>query len=87
VAAWAALPDGSRRPLIHIADWDFNWQDVYRLAAPVCLPAGATLEMVYSFDNSGRNPRNPSHPTERAAWGWRSSDEMGDVWILRFAIF
>jgi tetratricopeptide (TPR) repeat protein len=81
VAAWASLPDGSRRQLIHIADWDFNWQDVYRLAQPIWLPAGTTLAMAYSFDNSARNPRNPSQPPERAAWGWRSSDEMGDVWI------
>src|SRR6185295_18023501 len=81
VAAWATLPDGSRRPLIHIADWDFNWQDVYRLGQPLWLPAGTTLEMRYAFDNSARNPRNPSHPPERVSWGWRSSDEMGDVWI------
>jgi tetratricopeptide (TPR) repeat protein len=81
VAAWASLPDGSRRTLVHIADWDFNWQDLYRLAQPVWLPAGATLEMRYAFDNSARNPRNPSHPPERVSWGWRSSDEMGDVWI------
>jgi tetratricopeptide (TPR) repeat protein len=81
VAAWATLPDGSRRSLIHIADWDFNWQDLYRLARPFWLPAGTTLEMTYSFDNSQDNPRNPSHPPERVTWGWRSSDEMGDVWI------
>ena len=23
----------------------------------------------------------PSHPPERVSWGWRSSDEMADVWI------
>ena len=85
VAAWASLPDGSRRPLIHIADWDVNWQDVYRLKQPVRLPAGTTLAMAYSFDNSARNPRNPSQPPARAAWGWRSSDEMGDVWIQMLA--
>jgi tetratricopeptide (TPR) repeat protein/mono/diheme cytochrome c family protein len=81
VAAWASLPHGSRVPLIHIADWDFNWQDHYRLAQPIWLPAGATVAMTYSFDNSARNPRNPRQPPARAAWGWRSSDEMGDVWI------
>src|SRR6185503_6980296 len=31
------------------------------------------------------NPRNPSQPPARAAWGWRSSDEMGDVWIQMLA--
>jgi tetratricopeptide (TPR) repeat protein/mono/diheme cytochrome c family protein len=81
VTARATLPDGSRVVLIHIADWDFNWQDQYRFAQPFWLPAGTALEMAYSFDNSARNPRNPSQPPERAQWGWRSSDEMGDVWI------
>jgi len=81
VAAWAVLPNGSRRSLIHIADWDFSWQDQYRLAAPMALPAGTTLAMKYSFDNSDGNPRNPSRPSERVSWGWRTSDEMGDVWI------
>ena len=27
-------------PLLLISNWDFNWQDVYRYAAPVSLPAG-----------------------------------------------
>ena len=77
----AALPDGSHRSLIHIGDWDFGWQDHYRLTAPLHLPAGTTLEMTYTFDNSAHNPRNPNHPPERVSWGWRSSDEMADVWI------
>jgi tetratricopeptide (TPR) repeat protein len=81
VIATAALPDGSRRTLLHITDWDFNWQDQYRLAAPLSLPAGTTLAMTFTFDNSAANARNPSRPPERAQWGWRSSDEMADVWI------
>ena len=39
VKASATLPDGSEHTLIHIADWDFNWQDVYRYRAPVDAPA------------------------------------------------
>jgi tetratricopeptide (TPR) repeat protein/mono/diheme cytochrome c family protein len=81
VSAWATLPDGSRRPLIDIGDWDFNWQDQYHLAKPIPLPAGTILQMSYVFDNSAHNARNPSHPSERVSWGWRSSDEMADVWI------
>jgi tetratricopeptide (TPR) repeat protein len=81
VVASATLPDGSRRTLLHIADWDFSWQDQYRLAEPMSLPAGTTLAMTFTFDNSAANARNPSHPPERAEWGWRSSDEMADVWI------
>jgi tetratricopeptide (TPR) repeat protein len=37
--------------------------------------------MEYIFDNSDTNPRNPQHPPQRVPWGWRSSDEMADVWI------
>ena len=81
VGASALLPDGTRRPLILVRTWDFNWQDQYRYAAPFWLPAGTTLEMEYVFDNSDANARNPSHPPGRVSWGWRSSDEMADVWI------
>jgi len=79
--AWAALPGGERRPLIAIRNWDFNWQDQYRYAEPFWVPAGTTIEMEYVFDNSERNPRNPDHPPTRVSWGWRTSDEMADVWI------
>jgi tetratricopeptide (TPR) repeat protein len=81
VSASAVLPNGTRRPLIAIRHWDFNWQDQYRYATPFWVPAGTKLEMEYVFDNSDANVTNPSHPPERVSWGWRSSDEMADVWI------
>jgi tetratricopeptide (TPR) repeat protein/mono/diheme cytochrome c family protein len=81
VQAWATLPDGARRPLIAIRRWDVHWQDQYRYAAPFWLPAGTRLDMEYVFDNADTNPRNPDRPVKRVMWGWRSSDEMGDVWV------
>lgn len=81
VSAWATLPGGERRWLIRIRNWDFNWQDQYQYASPFWLPAGTILEIEYVFDNSDANPRNPDHPARRASWGWRSSDEMADVWV------
>jgi tetratricopeptide (TPR) repeat protein/mono/diheme cytochrome c family protein len=81
VEAWATLPDGSRRSLVQIRDWDFNWQDQYRYASPFWLPAGTRLDMAFLFDNSDDNPRNPDRPAARVSWGWRTADEMGDVWI------
>lgn len=81
VEVWATEPGGVRRPLLRIRDWDFNWQDQYRYASPFWVAAGTTIEMVYVFDNSDTNPRNPDKPAVRAGWGWRSSDEMADVWI------
>ncbi len=79
--AAATLPDGTRRPLIAIDDWDFRWQDVYRYAAPFVLPKGTTLSMRYTYDNSAGNPRNPHRPPARVVWGQNTSDEMGDLWI------
>jgi tetratricopeptide (TPR) repeat protein len=77
----AELPDGTERTLLHIDEWDFYWQDQYRLAQPMTLPAGTTLRSTFRFDNSNRNPRNPSNPPADVAWGWRTSDEMADVWL------
>ena len=79
--AAATLPDGTRRPLIAIDDWDFRWQDVYRYASPFVLPKGTTLSMRYTYDNSAGNPRNPHRPPARVVWGQNTSDEMGDLWI------
>ena len=81
VRATADLPDGTRRWLLRIDDWDFNWQDVYRFAEPVALPKGTTIRMLYSYDNSDANPRNPDRPPRRVIFGQNSTDEMGDLWL------
>ncbi|HYU79429.1 MAG TPA: tetratricopeptide repeat protein [Vicinamibacterales bacterium] len=77
----AVLPDGTIRPLIHIRDWDFRWQHVYRYETPVVLPKGTKLTMEYTYDNSELNPRNPDRPVRRVLWGQRTADEMGDLWF------
>ena len=77
--AWAALPDGTRRQLLRIDRWNFDWQDQYRYRAPVHLPAGTRIEMEFTYDNSAGNPRNPHQPPERVVWGPGSSDEMAGL--------
>ena len=77
--AYAVLPDGREQGLIWIEDWDFNWQDDYRFQQPVFLPAGTTLVMEYSYDNSAKNSRNPHDPPLRVRYGLHSADEMGDL--------
>jgi tetratricopeptide (TPR) repeat protein len=77
----AKLPDGTIKQLLHIADWDFRWQHVFRFEHPVHLPSGTTLAMRWLYDNSPGNSRNPERPPKRARWGQHSSDEMGDLWI------
>ena len=38
--AYAILPSGEKQWLLHIKDWDFNWQDDYRYVEPMPLEAG-----------------------------------------------
>ncbi len=77
----ADLPGATRRTLLAIGDWDSHWQDVYRLAAPIWLPAGTRLVAEFTFDNSATNRRNPDAPLKRVTWGVTASDEMGHAWI------
>jgi tetratricopeptide (TPR) repeat protein len=79
--AMATLPDGSRRTLIHIANWDLNWQAVYRYAEPMTLPAGTKITMRFAYDNSAENVRNPNHPPARVVAGNRANDEMAHLWL------
>jgi tetratricopeptide (TPR) repeat protein len=81
VKGFATLPDGTRRWLIYIKDWEFGWQDFYAYTKPQVLPRGTELTMEISYDNSAGNRRNPHSPPRRVTWGQKSSDEMGDLWI------
>lgn len=76
---WAVLPDGRSVDLLHIDDWDFNWQEHYRYRAPFTLPAGTEVRMDFTYDNSAANPRNPNHPPKRVTWGGASTDEMAGL--------
>jgi hypothetical protein len=67
-------PDGSTKTLLRV-NYDFYWQLSYRLAEPLPLPAGTTLEAVAWFDNSKNNPHNPD-PTAAVYWGDQTYDEM-----------
>jgi tetratricopeptide (TPR) repeat protein/mono/diheme cytochrome c family protein len=81
IQAWAALPGGTKKALIHISNWNLNWQAVYRYAEPVRLPKGTTVSLRYVYDNSAENPLNPNHPPARVVSGNRSSDEMCHLWL------
>ena len=81
----AQLPDGTSRLVMHITDWDFRWQHVYREVTPIRLPKGTRLSMEYTYDNSADNVRNPQLPPARVYWGQRSNDEMGDLWFQLLA--
>jgi tetratricopeptide (TPR) repeat protein len=79
--ALATLPNGSQQVLIHIPQWDMNWQAVFRYKNPVFLPRGTTVSMRYVYDNSENNPLNPNHPPQRVRGGNRARDEMAHLWL------
>ncbi|HLZ92301.1 MAG TPA: tetratricopeptide repeat protein [Candidatus Acidoferrum sp.] len=79
--AIAKFRDGRSETLIHIPDWNLNWQAVYRYAQPVHLPKGTTIAMKFVYDNSADNVRNPNDPPQRVVAGNRAVDEMAHLWL------
>jgi mono/diheme cytochrome c family protein len=69
------LPDGTKKALISLPRYDFNWQRTYTFSEPVTVPAGAKIVATYWYDNSVRNPANPD-PNETIVWGPQSWEEM-----------
>jgi len=79
--ATATLPDGTTRWLFRIPRWDFNWQGDYAYKKPLPLPKGTLISMLYSYDNSTNNVRNPNQPPQEVRYGVNSSDEMAELWL------
>jgi mono/diheme cytochrome c family protein len=78
----ATLPDGSKKSMIWIKDWDWNWQDEFLYDQNVHLPRGTVIEQKYVFDNSVENVRNPNQPPKRVTWGEQTADEMAITFFL-----
>lgn len=74
--AEAELPDGTRKPLIWVQDWDFNWQFTYAFKEPISLPRGSKVHIEAVYDNSANNPNNPNSPPKDITWGEETTDEM-----------
>lgn len=78
---WAILPNGQRKWLVWIRNWDIDRQSIYRYKEPLRLPAGTVLHMRYTYDNSTANIHNPHSPPVRVRAGNRSEDEMSHLWV------
>ena len=77
----ATMPNGKSATLLHIPNWNFNWQDEYQYTQPVALRRGTIIEMHYRYDNSVDNPHNPSSPPRRVVFGSQTTDEMGELLV------
>jgi hypothetical protein len=68
-------PNGQAQTLLRIPHYDFYWQLSYRLAQPIALQGGTTLQAVATFDNSRNNAHNPD-PDSAVTWGEQTWAEM-----------
>jgi hypothetical protein len=68
-------PDGTKKLLLSLPKYDFNWQRQYIFEEPLKVPAGAKLIATYTYNNSKRNPANPDS-NRVVPWGDQSFDEM-----------
>jgi hypothetical protein len=78
---YAIFPDGNKKRLILIKNWDFNWQGDYIYETPIKLPKGTVLHMDYTYDNSTGNLANPHSPPKKVTYGPESSNEMAELWF------
>ncbi len=80
--ATATLPDGTKKTLLAIDDWDLDWKAPYRFAAPLILPAQTKITLEIVFDNTRVNPRDPRQRPHFVIPGWGTMDEMASLWLL-----
>ena len=69
-------PDGDTQTLVRIAEWDYNWQETYWFKEPIAVKAGTRFDVEAMFDNSAKNPNNPSDPPKAVWRGEQTTNEM-----------
>lgn len=76
--AYAISPLGDTIKMVHIPDWDFRWQEIYRMRNLVKVPKGSVLHIEGTYDNTAENPANPNLPPKTifSEGTMRSTDEM-----------
>lgn len=60
--AYAVTPENDTIRLVHIPDWDFRWQELYKLKKLVKIPKGSVVNLECTYDNTKNNPANPNTP-------------------------
>ena len=65
--------DGSRETLLHVPEYDFDWQHSYVFTEPKRVEKGETLHFEVTYDNSAGNPYNPD-PAETVYFGLQTDD-------------
>lgn len=69
-------PDGTRKNLLEVPHWDFNWQPTYFFDTPIKINPGTTIHGTVTYNNTEGNSKNPNHPTKNIWNDESSTDEM-----------
>jgi len=75
------LPDGSKKNVLSVPRYDFNWQTYYMFAEPLQVPKGSKLISSAWYDNSAANKSNPD-PKVDVKWGDQTWEEMQYTGLL-----
>jgi hypothetical protein len=75
------LPDGTKRTILSVPQYDFNWQTYYMFAEPLQVPKGTKILSTAWYDNSAANRSNPD-PGTHVKWGDQTWEEMQYTGIL-----
>ena len=82
MAMEAILPTGQTQVISHVADFNFNWHNMYQFAedAAPLLPKGTIIKVTAWHDNTTANKNNPD-PNVWVGYGDRTVDEMAHAWV------
>lgn len=69
-------PAGKEQVIVEIGEWDYAWQEQYRLVEPLDVKAGTEFTVEAEYDNTAKNPLNPNSPPKDVKRGEGTTDEM-----------
>jgi len=75
------LPDGTKKTVLSVPTYDFNWQTYYMFREPLQVPKGSRLVSSAWYDNSPGNKSNPD-PKVDVKWGDQTWEEMQYTGLL-----
>ncbi len=80
--AYAVKPDGDTIALLHIPDWDFNWQFIYKFKEYEIVPKGSVIHFLVTYDNTAANPENPNSPPADVQYSFDADKEMMEFFLF-----
>jgi hypothetical protein len=69
-------PDGKMETLVHVPNYDLNWQRMYTFREPIRAQKGSKIHVSSLMDNTSANPNNPNKPPKAVFMGENTWDEM-----------